>query len=64
MLRHNQWLSLSLVILLLLSTVIPAAAAPAYREPVLLPDWLGAGLVVLSLILAASVSFWMRNQKK
>lgn len=64
MVRHNKWHSILLVVLLLLITVIPAAAAPAHRESVLLPGWLGAALAVLSLILAASVSLWMRNQKK
>jgi len=62
--KQDKWMMMSVVLILLVITVLPVAAAPAAREPVLLPGWLGGALSLLALGLAAGLSFWMRNQSK
>ncbi len=62
--RQYRWMAISLVLILLIVTVLPVAAAPTFSEPVLLDGWVGGALALLSLILAAGLSFWMRNQRK
>lgn len=62
--RQYRWMVTIIVLILLVITMLPVAAAPAATEPVLLPGWLGGVLAILSLILAMGLSFWMRNQRK
>lgn len=62
--RPYRWMVINLVLVLLMMTVLPVAAAPTFSEPVLLDGWVGGTLALLSLVLAAGLSFWMRNQRK